>query len=50
VQIDLGKDTHDHFVTPEERLNLGPWPGSRLLLTLTNDTVRRPDIYGRHQS
>jgi arylsulfatase A-like enzyme len=22
VQIDLGKDTHDHFVTPEERLNL----------------------------
>jgi arylsulfatase len=22
VQIDLGKDTHDHFITPEERLNL----------------------------
>jgi arylsulfatase A-like enzyme len=22
VQIDLGKDTHDHFVTPEERLNV----------------------------
>jgi arylsulfatase len=22
VQIDLGKDTHDHFITPEERLNV----------------------------
>jgi arylsulfatase len=22
VQIDLGKDVHDHFITPEERLNL----------------------------
>jgi arylsulfatase len=22
VQIDLGKDTHDHFITPEQRLNL----------------------------
>jgi arylsulfatase len=22
VQIDLGKDTHDHIITPEERLNL----------------------------
>jgi arylsulfatase A-like enzyme len=22
VQIDLGKDIHDHFITPEERLNL----------------------------
>jgi hypothetical protein len=22
VQIDLGKDDHDHFITPEERLNL----------------------------
>jgi arylsulfatase A-like enzyme len=22
VQIDLGKDAHDHFITPEERLNL----------------------------
>jgi arylsulfatase len=22
VQIDLGKDTHDHFISPEERLNL----------------------------
>jgi arylsulfatase len=22
VQIDLGKDTHDHFITPEDRLNL----------------------------
>jgi arylsulfatase A-like enzyme len=22
VQIDLGEDTHDHFITPEERLNL----------------------------
>ena len=22
VQIDLGKDSHDHFITPEERLNL----------------------------
>jgi arylsulfatase len=22
VQIDLGKDTHDHFIPPEERLNL----------------------------
>jgi arylsulfatase A-like enzyme len=22
VQIDLGKDTHDHFITPDERLNL----------------------------
>jgi hypothetical protein len=22
VQIDLGKDVHDHFISPEERLNL----------------------------
>lgn len=22
VQIDLGKDAHDHFISPEERLNL----------------------------
>jgi hypothetical protein len=22
VQIDLGKDDHDHFISPEERLNL----------------------------
>ncbi len=22
VQLDLGKDSHDHFITPEERLNL----------------------------
>jgi hypothetical protein len=22
VQIDLGKDVHDHFITPEERLNV----------------------------
>jgi hypothetical protein len=22
VQIDLGTDAHDHFITPEERLNL----------------------------
>ena len=22
VQIDLGKDTHDHFISPEERLNV----------------------------
>jgi len=22
VQIDLGKDVHDYFITPEERLNL----------------------------
>jgi hypothetical protein len=22
VQIDLGKDVHDHFISPEQRLNL----------------------------
>ena len=22
VQIDVGKDSHDHFISPEERLNL----------------------------